>query len=499
MNASSTPSSPSNDNSNGEDSFRDDTTISTKIANLPSEKRKLLSNASAEAQGLRRQLASGSHILIVQGGYALKRFIYKRIKELGCTITMLDKQSSPWNGSGGKGVIDHFIEMDFRDNNTVFERAMAAIACSHVATYFDAVTTYYEDGVVLAARIADALGVSINPVEASENARNKRRTREVMAAAGLPAPRFHRVRCATDIAPACAEVGFPAILKPTFGASSVGVARVDNLQDAKETYAALGARVNVDVDEIFAQGTEVVMEEYYDGNEFDVDLLLCNGSVVYAKVLDNWACPESHFQETGRNAPSLFNEKARSEMIALAADTALAMGFLGGVLHAEMKYTSRGARLIEVNARLGGGSDREMHLHVWGIDLAEEHALCSLGIPVRPVVSDRPINFLADWIILAPYSGTIISNDWLEFARDDHRLHAIEYTKLTGNRVQGPEDGLPDRIASIIFSSKNSGREACETVRDIAGKAPIVPIAPYDDSQKKGFHFPGNSFPFVWS
>jgi biotin carboxylase len=35
-----------------------------------------------------------------------------------------------------------------------------------------------------------------------------------------------------------------------------------------------------------------------------------------------------------------------------------ALGFTCGVFHVECKYTSRGPRLIEVNARMGGGCVR---------------------------------------------------------------------------------------------------------------------------------------------
>ncbi len=45
----------------------------------------------------------------------------------------------------------------------------------------------------------------------------------------------------------------------------------------------------------------------------------------------------------------------------------------------ELKYSSRGARLIEVNCRMGGGVVRNMNLLVWGVDMAEEQLLCSAG------------------------------------------------------------------------------------------------------------------------
>ena len=57
-----------------------------------------------------------------------------------------------------------------------------------------------------------------------------------------------------------------------------------------------------------------------------------------------------------------------------------------GVFHVELKYTTRGPRLIEVNCRMGGGPVRLTNLLVWGVDLVEEHLLTTAGIPSRPPV-----------------------------------------------------------------------------------------------------------------
>ena len=44
----------------------------------------------------------------------------------------------------------------------------------------------------------------------------------------------------------------------------------------------------------------------------------------------------------------------QDELIKLSVDATLALGFTSGVFHVESKYTSHGARLIEVNCRMGG-------------------------------------------------------------------------------------------------------------------------------------------------
>ena len=57
------------------------------------------------------------------------------------------------------------------------------------------------------------------------------RTRDVMKAAGLPTPKNMPVATPADLQKAAEVVGFPAVLKPTSGAASVGVIKVDSLGD----------------------------------------------------------------------------------------------------------------------------------------------------------------------------------------------------------------------------------------------------------------------------
>ena len=52
-----------------------------------------------------------------------------------------------------------------------------------------------------------------------------------MKAAGLPTPANAIIRRPSDLAKAARIVGFPAVIKPTSGAASLGVIRVDNEPD----------------------------------------------------------------------------------------------------------------------------------------------------------------------------------------------------------------------------------------------------------------------------
>ena len=95
----------------------------------------------------------------------------------------------------------------------------------------------------------------------------------------------------------------------------------------------------------------MMMEQYLDGPEVDVDIVLSDGRAVYAEVTDNWPTIEPYFQEVGANCPSVLTRQQQEELIQLSVAATLSLGFTCGVFHVESKYTSHGARLIEVNCR----------------------------------------------------------------------------------------------------------------------------------------------------
>jgi biotin carboxylase len=99
------------------------------------------------------------------------------------------------------------------------------------------------------------------------------------------------------------HVRFPAVIKPIYGAASIGVVRVDTIEDLKASYTKVtkelasakivaGALQQGDEDDSVdgcapTQGnasswikTTIMMEEYLDGPEVDVDLVLSGGQAV---------------------------------------------------------------------------------------------------------------------------------------------------------------------------------------------------------------------------
>merc|ERR1719253_2453286 len=147
------------------------------------------------------------------------------------------------------------------------------------------------------------------------------------------------------------------------------------------------------------------MEQYLDGCEVDIDVVMSDGDWRYAAVQDNGPTLEPYFNETWAASPSLIEKEKQRELKELAVASVKALGFSCGVFHVECKYTSSGPQLIEVNARMGGGQVRECNLRTWGVDLVEETLFAALGIPAGPFVPKRPLSSVAYCYINSTKSG----------------------------------------------------------------------------------------------
>lgn len=197
----------------------------------------------------------------------------------------------------------------------------------------------------------------------------------------------------------------------------------------------------------------MILEEYLDGDEFDVDVLFSDGNAVYCNVVDIHPVFEPWCQEYGGRFPSAYPEGKQQEMRYLAIEAGSALGYVSGVICVEMLWTSCGPRAIEVNGRTPCGANTLFHQQAWGVDLVESHVLALLGIPLKPCIPSKPKCCLMSAETTAPYSGVMNSEDWLNGIRYHENVFLLRYLKKKGDIVVGPEDGVPTNLVRLIFKA----------------------------------------------
>ena len=423
----------------------------------------------------------GKRFLIVMGSYPGKRFMYERARQLGARLVVLDGPGH-WTQAEVGGLFEGFIEVDLQPADTLADRAFAAVRRSNLD--FDGVATFEEFAGPLAALLAQGLRRTGHPFLSVAYCRDKTLTREVCIEAGIPSPRFFRIHADADLAAAAAHVGFPAVLKPVSGASSVSTYRVDDEDDLAWRYQqtmdavrghlkSSGVHSNDEEELIWAKGFDMTLEQFLDGEEFDVDVLLSRGQVAYAGVARD--LPQPYMREIGSQIPPAFPDDKQAEMIAFTALVLRAMGFTEGSFHVELKYTSEGPRLIEVNARIGGAYIAKLHEWVWGVDLVGQYLLTRLGLPIHPQKAAQPLTCIATSDLPCPISGVIEHADFLA-AIDDPEVILKRIYVTTGQTVIGPDRGVPDTLGEI-FVAAGSIDEASAILDELLTQIqfPIVP------------------------
>mmetsp|Transcript_17927 Transcript_17927/g.56852 ORF Transcript_17927/g.56852 Transcript_17927/m.56852 type:complete len:593 (-) Transcript_17927:15-1793(-) len=436
---------------------------------LPAE---LLEAQDMEGQALRRRLVHGSTVVFLTAGYAGKRFVFERACRLGIKSVVIEHPGSWAEGLVSEGLIAKFIPVDMsRASDEIFRDSLELIrglGQDGATGPADAVCTLVELSVPLVARLCEKLGLPGPAPGAVDAARDKHATRAALKAAGLPTPRNCLIHSEEEALQAARHVGFPAVMKPISGAASLGVKKVQAEAELLACYREVITELRslVVVSGALAQGNgsgqgiaaekvvdlTVLLEQYLDGNEVDVDIVVSGGQWRYAAVTDNGPTVEPYFNETWAACPSLLPREQQVALKELAVQSVQALGFDAGVFHVECKYTSTGPQLIEVNARMGGGPVYATNLKTWNVDLVEETLFCAAGIPARPDVPKQPVVCIANSDVNTLKSGRLLDLSFLDPLRGREGVVSFAPHVRAGEDVVGPADGLPTWLVEIVVA-----------------------------------------------
>eukprot|EP00915_Cephaloidophora_sp_WS-2016_P005258 GHVH01006968.1.p1 GENE.GHVH01006968.1~~GHVH01006968.1.p1 ORF type:complete len:465 (-),score=66.87 GHVH01006968.1:38-1432(-) len=409
----------------------------------------------------------GKNVIFVACGCDLnKSFLYEGLaKKNGLNIILLESAENLLaQRMHRSGFVNHVsVDMTPRasmvsDIIAVTKKAMAKDGLNWED--IDGVTTFWDDAVALTARIANWFSLPSSSVESVDISHDKFATRVALMNNGLPYPHHTLVTHGDDVMKKMKEHGmnFPVVLKPVQGATSIGVYVCHDATELQkdfedgynvllQTYASneLMGLVFEDAPsactKVSDQLMTFVLEEYIDGEEVDIDMIVDGGDVVYAKVSDDWEPEKPWRTETGVNYPSRLPQKVHDEFIRCATNVVQAFGITHGVLHVEMKYSTKyGPMLIELNPRMGGGPCHFFHKELFGVDLALEHVMIATGQKSQPKIKEAS-HWGVGLLLYAPHSGVLIQDvdqteEYRELLRSDYIVN-LSMPNQKGDRLSG--------------------------------------------------------------
>lgn len=136
----------------------------------------------------------------------------------------------------------------------------------------DRVICLWEPGVLLAARLREALRTGGMTVAECEPFRDKDLMKKKVAAAGIRTPKHESATTVAAVRAAAKKIGFPVIVKPIAGAGSMDTYRADTAADLETALSRMG------------HIGEVNVEEFIDGDEYTFDTICIDGRMVYSNI-----------------------------------------------------------------------------------------------------------------------------------------------------------------------------------------------------------------------
>ena len=215
------------------------------------------------------------------------------------------------------------------------------------------VVTYRDGCVEDAEALAGELGL---PGSATGPRRrwHKDEQRTLLREAGLSRNESRAVASLDDLVTALRELGAPGFLKPLRGTGSHGVVRIADARDAiaAATRAWAGAAAGPNLYETEIAGAAHPMHRWL-GDYVSVETASCGSRRWHFAVTDKLPSPD-RVREAGDVAPTTLDEEwaaAARDATGRALD---ALDVRDRVTHTELKLTTSGPEVLEVNGRLGG-------------------------------------------------------------------------------------------------------------------------------------------------
>ncbi|CAE7270510.1 Carns1 [Symbiodinium microadriaticum] len=109
---------------------------------------------------------------------------------------------------------------------------------------------------------------------------------------------------------------------------------------------------------------------------------------------------------------------------------------------------------------MGGGPVRDMHMHTFGVDLVVEQLFIAVGIPCNPCAADVPKKAVANACCNAPRGGCIPDRQMFEAFKQREGILYVAPLIKPGDRVFGPEEGMPTLIADVLVESDDGAAAA---------------------------------------
>ena len=338
------------------------------------------------------------------------------------------------------------------------DAAVAAIVALHDRSPLDAVVAVDDQGVLIAARAGERLGLKHNPPDAVAATRDKLAMRTRLAATGIRQPDWRAARSSAEVREAAQEIGPPVVVKPLSLSASRGVIRADDPVQAE----GAARRIEAILDEEGSDDRRLLVERFVPGAEVAVEAILRGGILQVLAIFDK---PDPldgpYFEETIYVTPSRHSESLQARILESAARAASGLGLVEGPVHAELRLPpGEEPVVLELAARsIGGLCARSLR---FGLGVSLEQIILAHALDLEV---DTRRESVASGVMMLPISeaGVLQEVKGQEAARAVAGIVGLELTVNPGRPVRPLPEA--DRYLGFLFAKAATPAEVEAALR----------------------------------
>lgn len=267
--------------------------------------------------------------------------------------------------------------------------------------------------------------------------------------AGVEHPWYFILKSKENLMEALPMITYPCVIKPTDNAGNRGVSFANDEAELLSLY---------DYSHENSHSGDVIIEEYMEGQEVSVEIIVYHGVVHILAVTDKLTQGKPYFVEIGHSEQSQLGEENVARIKDLATRAVKAIGIDNSPAHVEIMLTKDCPKMVELGARMGGGCITTHLVPLsTGIDMIK--SVMDLAMGKEPDVTPKFDKGSALRHIVG-LDGEIVSIDGLDKARAVPGVTEVTMLKGIGDRVGYFKNGS-DRIGYVIAQ----GKDAADAVR----------------------------------
>lgn len=371
--------------------------------------------------------------LLIIGASVLQLPAILKAKELGLYVGVADFNPE----ATGISYADEYFNVSTIDEEGVYQAAKEFKA--------DGIMTLATDMPMRAvAYAAQKLGLTGISYDTAIKATDKGEMMKAFESENVERPWYYILRTPEDLDGVIQKITYPCISKPVDNAGSRGVMLIENREELERAvrYSSSNGR----------EGS-VIVEEYLQGSEVSVEVMVIDGEVHILQVTDKLTTGAPHFVEMGHSQPSRLRNEDIKDIRDLAARAVKSVGIDNGPAHVEIMLTDKGPKMIELGARMGGDCITTHLVPLsTGIDMVKATIQIALG--EQPDIAPK-FNKGAAIRYFKEQCGTIKGIYGTDVATRMDGVRLVALTKNIGDTVKGIGSSV-DRMGSVIAQGSDA-------------------------------------------